>query len=44
MLEHLETVDWVPEIDSVHPLARAADAHARLDDPGRFGKIVLDIA
>jgi NADPH:quinone reductase-like Zn-dependent oxidoreductase len=44
MLAHVEGADWMPEIDSVYPLARAAEAHARLDDPARFGKIVLDIA
>jgi NADPH:quinone reductase-like Zn-dependent oxidoreductase len=30
-------------VDSVFPLAEAASAHARLDAPDRFGKIVLAI-
>jgi NADPH:quinone reductase-like Zn-dependent oxidoreductase len=30
-------------IDSVFPLADAAGAHARLDAPERFGKVVLAI-
>ncbi|MCE0765161.1 zinc-binding dehydrogenase [Pseudonocardia kujensis] len=32
-----------PVIDSVHPLADAAEAQARLDSPERFGKVVLTI-
>ncbi|NKQ53169.1 zinc-binding dehydrogenase [Amycolatopsis sp. K13G38] len=32
-----------PVVDSVYPLAEAADAQARLDSPDRFGKIVLAI-
>jgi putative PIG3 family NAD(P)H quinone oxidoreductase len=33
-----------PIIDSVYPLARAADAHARMDGGAHVGKIVLEIA
>jgi NADPH:quinone reductase-like Zn-dependent oxidoreductase len=32
-----------PVVDSVYPLHAAAEAHARLDSPERFGKIVLSI-
>jgi NADPH:quinone reductase-like Zn-dependent oxidoreductase len=30
-----------PVIDSTYPLAEAAAAHARIDDPNHIGKIVL---
>jgi putative PIG3 family NAD(P)H quinone oxidoreductase len=30
-----------PVIDSTYPLAQAADAHKRIDDPAHIGKIVL---
>jgi NADPH:quinone reductase-like Zn-dependent oxidoreductase len=30
-------------IDSVFPLADAAGAHARLEHPDRFGKVVLTV-
>jgi len=33
-----------PVIDSTFPLAEAPEAHARIDDPAHFGKIVLTIA
>jgi NADPH:quinone reductase-like Zn-dependent oxidoreductase len=33
----------VPAIDSVFPLAKAADAHRRMEDRKNFGKIVLTI-
>jgi NADPH:quinone reductase-like Zn-dependent oxidoreductase len=32
-----------PVIDSVFPLARAADAHRRLDEPDHVGKTVLTV-
>lgn len=32
-----------PVVDSVYPLAAAAEAQARLDSPDRFGKVVLTI-
>ncbi len=32
-----------PVVDEVFPLARAADAHRRLEDKGQFGKIVLQV-
>lgn len=35
---------FLPPIDSVYPLAEVAEAFARLEDPARMGKIVIDIA
>jgi NADPH:quinone reductase len=32
-----------PVIDSVYPLARAADAHARIEENGHMGKVVLTV-
>ncbi|MGZ8692073.1 MAG: zinc-binding dehydrogenase [Gaiellaceae bacterium] len=43
LLEHVETAAWRPVIDSVFPLRDAAAAHERLDDPDRFGKVVLAV-
>jgi zinc-binding alcohol dehydrogenase/oxidoreductase len=43
LLEHVQGAEWRPVVDSVFPLARAADAHRRLDAPDRFGKVVLSI-
>ncbi len=34
----------VPVIDSVFPLAKAADAHRHMESRKNFGKIVLEIA
>lgn len=34
---------WTPVIDSVRPLAEVADAHAREEAGGHFGKLVLTI-
>jgi putative PIG3 family NAD(P)H quinone oxidoreductase len=34
----------VPVIDSTFPLARAAEAHARMESSAHFGKIVLTVA
>ena len=34
----------VPVIDSTYPLARAAEAHARMESGDHFGKIVLTVA
>ena len=42
LLEHVEDADWRPVIDSVFPLEDAAAAHVRLEDPDRFGKVVLE--
>jgi NADPH:quinone reductase-like Zn-dependent oxidoreductase len=44
LLAHVEQASWRPVIDSVFPLELAAAAHERLDDPRRFGKVVLSIA
>jgi NADPH2:quinone reductase len=40
----LEARKVVPVIDSTFPLARAADAHARIESAEHFGKIVLTVA
>ena len=44
MLAHTDGASWRPVIDSAFPLERIAEAAARLDAPGRFGKVVLEIA
>lgn len=43
LLSHVETAAWRPVVDSVFPLAQIDDAARRLDDPERFGKVVLAI-
>ncbi|MGZ4430206.1 MAG: zinc-binding dehydrogenase [Gaiellales bacterium] len=43
LLAHVGTGAWKPVIDSVFPLEQTDRAHARLDDPDRFGKVVLQI-
>ena len=43
LLAHCAHARWRPVIDSVFPLAEAAQAHRRLDAPERFGKVVLAI-
>jgi NADPH:quinone reductase-like Zn-dependent oxidoreductase len=43
LLAHCARPSWRPVVDSVFPLADAAEAHRRLDAPDRFGKIVLAI-
>ena len=43
LLAHVEQAHWRPVIDSVFPLRDAAAAHARLEHPDRFGKVVLEI-
>jgi zinc-binding alcohol dehydrogenase/oxidoreductase len=44
LLAHIQDAEWRPVIDSVFPLGDAAAAHARLEHPDRFGKVVLSIA
>jgi NADPH:quinone reductase-like Zn-dependent oxidoreductase len=43
LLAHAARASWRPAIDSVYALADIQAAHVRLDDPARFGKIVLAI-
>ena len=43
LLAHCAEASWRPVIDSVYPLAEAAEAHERLDAPDRFGKVLLAI-
>jgi zinc-binding alcohol dehydrogenase/oxidoreductase len=43
LLDHVSTARWTPVIDRVLPLAEVQAAHARMDDPARFGKVVLRI-
>ena len=38
---HLERGEIHPVIDSVYPMAQAADAHARMQDGEHMGKILL---
>jgi zinc-binding alcohol dehydrogenase/oxidoreductase len=42
MLAHVESAGWRPVIDSVFDLDDAAAAHGRLEQPDRFGKVVLE--
>jgi zinc-binding alcohol dehydrogenase/oxidoreductase len=44
LLAHVALDRWRPVIDSTFPLERTDDAFRRLDDPARFGKIVLAIS
>lgn len=44
LLRHVERERWRPVIDSVYPLARAADAHRQLESAGRRGKVVLRVS
>ena len=41
LLAAAEHASWAPVIDSVRPLAEAADAHAREEAGDHFGKLVL---
>ena len=41
LLDAVNSHGWVPVIDSVRPLAEAADAHAREEAGTHFGKLVL---
>jgi NADPH:quinone reductase-like Zn-dependent oxidoreductase len=43
LLRAIEAGTWVPVIDSVRPLAAAAEAHARMESGEQFGKLVLAI-
>lgn len=41
LLAAVNSQEWIPVIDSVRPLAEAADAHAREEAGDHFGKLVL---
>jgi NADPH:quinone reductase-like Zn-dependent oxidoreductase len=43
LLDHCSRATWRPVIDSVFSLEETSAAHRRLDEPDRFGKIVLAI-
>jgi zinc-binding alcohol dehydrogenase/oxidoreductase len=42
LLAHVAGAEWRPVVDTVFPLEQAAAAHERLEQPGRFGKVVLE--
>ena len=44
LLNAVDAQDWTPVIDTVRPLAEAAEAHAREEAGLHFGKLVLDCA
>jgi NADPH:quinone reductase-like Zn-dependent oxidoreductase len=44
LLAHLEGAHWAPAIDSTYPLDEVEAAYARLDNPERVGKVILDVA
>ena len=44
LLAHVAAHAWRPVIDRVYPLEQIADAARRLEDPDRFGKIVLRVS
>lgn len=41
IVAHFDAGTFVPHVDSTFPFARVADAHARLQDRGNVGKVVL---
>ena len=43
LLDMIDRGSWSPVVDSVRPLAEAADAHRRLEAREHFGKLVLEI-
>jgi zinc-binding alcohol dehydrogenase/oxidoreductase len=43
LVAHVNEHHWRPVIDSAYPLADTAAAHARMDAPERFGKVVLEV-
>ncbi len=44
LLDVIDRGDWAPVIDSVRPLADAAEAHRRLESRQHFGKLVFDVS
>jgi zinc-binding alcohol dehydrogenase/oxidoreductase len=43
MVDHIDAAGWRPVIDSEYSLGEISLAHARLDDPDRFGKVAVAI-
>ena len=43
LLAHVERAGWRPVVDSVHRLEDAAQAHDRMGQADRFGKVVLRV-
>ena len=43
LLKMIDAGSWAPVVDSVRPLAEAAEAHRRLEAREHFGKLVLEI-
>jgi NADPH:quinone reductase-like Zn-dependent oxidoreductase len=43
LLAHVDRAGWRPVVDSVHRLEDAAQAHRRMLDDDRFGKVVLRV-
>jgi zinc-binding alcohol dehydrogenase/oxidoreductase len=41
LLEAIDDAGWSPVVDSVRPLAEAAEAHSRLERAEHFGKLIL---
>lgn len=41
LLRHAMEASWRPIVDAVLPLERCREAHARMDEADRFGKVVL---
>lgn len=41
LLQHISHNSWRPIIDSIYPMSDPLTAYTRLDDPARFGKVVL---
>jgi NADPH:quinone reductase-like Zn-dependent oxidoreductase len=44
LLDAIDSGGWAPVVDSVRPLAEAAEAHARMDAAEHFGKLVLSVS
>ena len=44
LLRVVDGGSWTPVLDSVRPLADAADAHRRMEAGEQFGKLVLEVA
>jgi zinc-binding alcohol dehydrogenase/oxidoreductase len=43
LLAHVAQASWRPVVDSTFALEDAAAAHERLEQPDRFGKVVLRV-